>query len=142
MQTFLPFSDFEASLMTLDYRRLGKQRVEALQIINSLIDPNYGYKHHPVKAMWEDFIPALKYYCNLSILLWESQGYQNNMLLYDVPETVEIPYFSAELYLSHRSNLIRKDPLHYSKFFPNTPSDLPYEWVKPIASYKIKTRLY
>jgi len=36
MQTFLPYPDFKKSLQTLDYRRLGKQRVEAYQIIRIL----------------------------------------------------------------------------------------------------------
>jgi len=33
MQTFLPYPDFAASSAVLDDRRLGKQRVEALQIV-------------------------------------------------------------------------------------------------------------
>ena len=36
MQTFLPYPDFTQSAKTLDYRRLGKQRVEAWQILNAL----------------------------------------------------------------------------------------------------------
>ena len=36
MQTFLPYSDFIKSAKCLDYRRLGKQRVEAWQIYNTL----------------------------------------------------------------------------------------------------------
>ena len=32
MQTFLPYPDFRESLESLDYKRLGKQRVEAWQI--------------------------------------------------------------------------------------------------------------
>src|SRR4030042_2517495 len=36
MQTFLPYPDFKKSLQALDYRRLGKQRVEAYQIIRIL----------------------------------------------------------------------------------------------------------
>ena len=36
MQTFLPYPNFADSLDCLDYRRLGKQRVEAFQIINAL----------------------------------------------------------------------------------------------------------
>lgn len=34
--TFLPFEEFEASVKSLDNKRLGKQRVEAKQIINIL----------------------------------------------------------------------------------------------------------
>jgi hypothetical protein len=36
MQTFLPYPDFKKSLQALDYRRLGKQRVESYQIIRIL----------------------------------------------------------------------------------------------------------
>ena len=36
MQTFLPFPDFKMSAQVLDYKRLGKQRVEALQILKTL----------------------------------------------------------------------------------------------------------
>jgi Pyrimidine dimer DNA glycosylase len=33
MQTFTPYSDFEESLRALDLKRLGKQRVEVIQIV-------------------------------------------------------------------------------------------------------------
>ena len=43
MQTFLPHKIFHISAEMLDYRRLGKQRVEAKQILNAL-DPEYNKK--------------------------------------------------------------------------------------------------
>ena len=39
MQTFTPYGDFEASLRVLDQKRLGKQRVEVIQIIRALTVP-------------------------------------------------------------------------------------------------------
>ena len=36
MQTFLPYSSFTESAKILDWRRLGKQRVEGMQIINAI----------------------------------------------------------------------------------------------------------
>ena len=36
MQTFLPYEDFRESVRSLDDKRLGKQRVEAYQIISAL----------------------------------------------------------------------------------------------------------
>ena len=36
MQTFLPYTDFRKSLESLDNKRLGKQRVEAYQIISAI----------------------------------------------------------------------------------------------------------
>ena len=36
MQTFLPYSNYPASARVLDNKRLGKQRVEVLQILKAL----------------------------------------------------------------------------------------------------------
>jgi len=47
MQTFLPEFTFALAVSRLDWRRLGKQRVEAAQIIKALSDPTYGWQHHP-----------------------------------------------------------------------------------------------
>ena len=44
MQTFLPYPDFIASARVLDSKRLGKQRVEALQVLRGLIRPGYGWR--------------------------------------------------------------------------------------------------
>ena len=42
MQTFLPYESFEETAKCLDYRRLGKQRIEAYQIIDLLEQENAG----------------------------------------------------------------------------------------------------
>lgn len=42
MQTFLPYPDFCGTALVLDRKRLGKQRVEALQVLRGLIVPGYG----------------------------------------------------------------------------------------------------
>ena len=52
MQTFLPVADFEESARLLDSPRLGKQRVETLQILRALELPDYGWANHPVVTMW------------------------------------------------------------------------------------------
>ena len=31
---------------------VGKQRVEALQVLRALVRPVYGWKHHPAVRMW------------------------------------------------------------------------------------------
>ena len=46
VQTFLPDPDFVATARLLDGRRLGKQRVEALQILRALHRQSYGWKAH------------------------------------------------------------------------------------------------
>ena len=52
MQTFLPYEDFRASARVLDRQRLGKQRVEAKQILQALERPGEP-------SGWED-IPQLE----------------------------------------------------------------------------------
>lgn len=42
MQTFLPYPDFAESASVLDRQRLGKQRVETLQVMKALTVPGYG----------------------------------------------------------------------------------------------------
>src|SRR5687768_5243480 len=55
VQTFLPYPDFERSARALDPRRLGKQRVEVLQICNALHRETGGWINHPVTRMWRGF---------------------------------------------------------------------------------------
>ena len=55
MQTFLPYKSFRNSFESLDYKRLGKQRVEARQVLNILRDKTQtkGWRNHPITKMWK-----------------------------------------------------------------------------------------
>ena len=70
MQTFLPYEGFKQSFKILDYRRLGKQRVEARQVLNILRDKTStkGWRNHPITRMWDGYESALKLYFNLYYL--------------------------------------------------------------------------
>lgn len=59
MQTFLPYPDFAESARVLDDGRLGKQRVEAYQIVRTLDEVTRGWRHHPVVKMWRGHADAL-----------------------------------------------------------------------------------
>lgn len=117
MQTFLPFSDFKKSAESLDYRRLGKQRVEAMQIIRILdgTTPNVKWKNHPAVKMWEGYLESLKHYTNICINEWIKRGYKNNMKLYEVNDNFENPWWvgNEDLHRAMRSRLIEKSPLYY-----------------------------
>jgi hypothetical protein len=54
MQTFLPSTSFIQSAKCLDYKRLGKQRVEAKTIINILEGKttSNAWRNHPATKMW------------------------------------------------------------------------------------------
>lgn len=132
MQTFLPYPDLIKSVQVLDYRRLGKQRVETFQVLNILLNRTFtkGWRNHPVTRMWTGYEEALKLYQNHTIAEWMNRGYKNTMSFEQV-DTSSVnmpPWFGYEpLHKSHRSNLLRKDYNYYSEYF-DEPSDLEYHW--------------
>ena len=131
MQTFLPYADFEESAKVLDYRRLGKQRVEGMQIINAIENPNpQGWKNHPIVIMWTPYVIALKHYTNVMIREWINQGYNNNMELENITEPIVYPHWlgNKSFHSSHRANLLRKDYDYYHKFTWKEDPDNPYAW--------------
>lgn len=130
MQTFLPYPDFRKSLACLDNKRLGKQRLEAQQILNTLRDGG-GWSNHPAVKMWQGHYYSLVAYRNLAIMEWKRRGFKNTMELLHVPQSMIIqPLWMGDpaFHASHRSNLLRKDPVHYGQFGWKEPHDLPYVW--------------
>ena len=136
MQTFLPYESFEKSAQTLDWRRLGKQRVEGMQIINAITGkkrkdgkPYKGWINHPCSVMWKDYVPALKHYTNVIIQEWITRGYNNNMEFYDTGKIVMPDWIGNEkFHSSHRANLLRKDFDYYSQFGWTENPERPYVW--------------
>jgi hypothetical protein len=151
MQTFLPYLDFAACARVLDTRRLGKQRVEALQIMRALLMPDYGWRHHPAVLMWKGYPEALGRYGLDICREWRARGFADTCqpkILADLSLLgVELVRGQEELaaagalppwlgdpplHRSHQSALLRKDPDFYGPRFPEVPDDLPYVW--PVRS--------
>lgn len=142
IQTFLPYPRFSESARVIDNRRLGKQRVETLQILNSLIDGG-GWKNHPAVKMWRGHELALALYGLMVCREWRSRGFNDTCtdkiwVKVGKPTALELngapkPYWvgDPDFHLSHQSNLIRKLPDHYGPLFPGVPDNLPYVWPKP-----------
>jgi hypothetical protein len=148
MQTFLPWADFTASARALDRRRLGKQRVEALQVLRALVIPGYGWRHHPAAKMWTGYEEALTRYGLEVCAVWCELGAADTCAVKLTDEFTRSvgrarirtqaelgavgdlpPWLGDEaLHLSHRSALVGKDPDHYAALFPDVPPDLPYVW--------------
>jgi len=129
MQTFLPYPDFKLSMSILDKRRLGKQRVEAQQILNALDGKTKGWVNHPATRMWRGYEPALRRYLQCSIDEWTARGYKNNMVT-DPPVQCVMPPWMGDpcFHASHRANLLRKDPVHYGSLGWTEDPSLPYVW--------------
>jgi hypothetical protein len=214
VNTFLIDPNFKVSAGLLDKRRLGKQRVEAYQILQLIYDlntlanyfkivipdkssalapwiklvsqtykksscifvrhtivkenndkiehhqivhcynkndPNFsslelpkdhkiiklGFVNHPALRMWYHYPIALQDYINAHILEWISRGYENNMVMYNVPTSYERPAwtYDTNFHQVHRSALLnkeitRKEPPWYQKIdsFKNSPPFIDYLW--------------
>ncbi|MFI1996497.1 MSMEG_6728 family protein [Actinoplanes sp. NPDC020271] len=154
MQTFLPYPDFLASAKVLDQKRLGKQRVETIQVLRGLTVPGYGWRHHPAVRMWRGYEEALVRYGLAMCEVWTATGHADTCagtLVADLrertgigtvrtqPELARVVALPAwlgdeELHRSHRSALIRKDPDFYRPIFGDVPDHLPYVWPGDSAS--------
>lgn len=196
MQTFLPYPDFKKSAQCLDYQRLGKQRLECKQILQTLALKKYkeyfkevwicdycnkpknpnesnfitylsnydifckclsdssiyqltknwkiSWENHPAVLMWQDNELQLCEYTLFIIDTWINKGYKDNiqsLILnirfteWKVYEEIKLDYpgfpewfGDTEFHLSHQSNLVRKYPEYYRKYFPEIPDNLPYIW--------------
>jgi hypothetical protein len=148
MQTFLPCPGFADSARVLDKRRLGKQRVETIQVLRALTVAGYGWRHHPAAAMWAGYEEALVRYGLEMCAVWCESGHADTCaatLVEDLAQAVgqrsirsqvelaaagELPPWLGDpaFHLSHQSALVRKDPEHYRRFFRDVPDDPPYQW--------------
>ncbi|MFD6181795.1 MSMEG_6728 family protein [Streptomyces goshikiensis] len=136
------------SAAVLDVRRLGKQRVEAVQVLRGLVVPGYGWRRHPAVRMWAGYEEALVRYRLEICGVWTDEGRADTCAVTltqdfeasraggaprtqeqlaadgDLPPWLGVPDFHR----SHQSALVRKDPACYRERFPGVPDDLPYVW--------------
>lgn len=147
MQTFLPYADFERSARALDPRRLGKQRVETIQVVRGLTVEGYGWRHHPAVRMWRGHLEALARYGLTCAEVWVGLGHADTTAATiaaevaaagvttvrsqaDLAAAGALPGWlgDEDFHRSHRSSLVRKAPDFYRPLFGDVPDDLPYVW--------------
>lgn len=140
MQTFLPYESFAKSAKVLDMKRLGKQRVECLQVLNVFTGVRAGWGNHPITRMWTGYELSLLKYGLIVCKVWTDRGYRDTCFgkmrsqYADVPmsdiNAAEPPPWlgDPDFHRSHQSNLVRKLPERYGPLFPGVPDDLPYVW--------------
>ena len=154
MQTFLPYPDFAESARVLDARRLGKQRVETLQIIRALTRPTYGWQHHPAVLMWRGHEEALGAYGLAIVREWVERGRADTtaatMAVDLAAAGVRTPprtqrqlarlkrtglpawFGDADFHRSHRASLMRKDAAHYGNYFDDVGDGSGIDYVWPV----------
>ena len=138
MNTFLPYKSFTKSAQCLDYRRLGKQRLEAWQIYLALTQENYGWKNYPIVKMWSGYEKHLLDYGIIICIEWINRGFKDTMLQKFQKEYINFKGFyylpswlgNKKFHSSMRSNLLRKDKEWYSQFGWKEKNNLPYYWIK------------
>jgi len=150
MQTFLPYPSFRESALSLDIQRLGKQRVEGMQILSALLSKKYdnelesvvnfnpkGWTHHPATLMWKNHEGSLYLYVKEICKVWiEDHGFKDTIswkidkIIKDSKLNYSDPIWLGDekLHLSHKSNLLRKDFAYYSKIWTGVSPNLPYVW--------------
>lgn len=143
MQTFLPSADFWYCASVLDRLRLGKQRVEVLQILRTLSGVSKGWFNHPAVRMWRGYECALALYGVTCCAEWvETHGYKDTCrakicALVDSSSGLLMPPWlgNERLHSSHRAMLLYKDPEWYGRFgwaeqpaVPDKNNKLQYYW--------------
>ena len=147
MMTFRPYADHEQSARVLDDKRLGKQRLEAYQIMGAMMAPLTGevggWTNHPVVQMWGGRPnPYIDHACgelHLRDLLeyyyairneWRRRGFKHQMeykvlpFVFMASHTLNLPVIAKHPLpwekpqeARHKLILYRKDPEFYGKYW-------------------------
>ena len=123
VNTFLVHQDFKIAVKILDNRRLGKQRVEARQLIDTIdklksgqADKKISWSNHPITLSWINHVDSLKLYFNCVVQEWINRGFNNNYELFELSDNIIHPYwiYNKKIHYSMMSQLVQKDSEYYS----------------------------
>src|SRR5579871_2040016 len=132
VNTFLIHPDFKVSARCLDKKRLFKQCVEVIQILNVLEGKTQGFKNHPAVLQWKDYIPCLKLYFNAHLEeVYRRAEHRTDMNYFVITDIIIRPWFVDNIHFmnSHRAALKRKDPDYYKGIeCPEVYLKLGYLW--------------
>ncbi|MGC4940044.1 MSMEG_6728 family protein [Kribbella sp. DT2] len=147
MQSYLPYADFRATARVLDARRLGRQRVDTIQLLHGLTVTDHNLRHHPAVTMWAGYEEALVRYGVEICAAWTAPGRADTSELTlrtelrtgcgihrvrtqrQLADAGELPPWlgDEDFHRSQRSALLQKNPAYYGRFFDD-PADLPVIW--------------
>ena len=133
MQTFLPYTSFLKSAMTLDNKRLNKQILEGYQILNVLSndDPKAGWRNHPAVKMWRGHEIALHSYVFVMVYEANRRGIKTDKNVENLnaleararhswgdtpPRWLLDDKTMDRITTTHKANLFIKDPVYYHEF--------------------------
>lgn len=139
MQTFMTHDNYVDTAKALDNKRLGKQRVEAYQILKALrgdYNDTGAWVNHPATVMWRGHEADLALYgLTISIEFYERgfDGWNMCEIFNDLNAQLtrakagKYPWWvnNELLHYTHQSNLVRKDADYYDF---QVPDNIPYVW--------------
>jgi len=141
MQTFITDFSFFDTARTLDNKRLGKQRVEAMQILKILTgetkpgkNGKVAWENHPAVKMWRGYERELALYGAAICCTWIDRGFKDTLfdtfvLLLTKLKPVRRPdWINEEFINSHRAALLAKNPEWYSQFNWDVEPKIEYIW--------------
>lgn len=133
MQTFLPYKEFDQCAKILDNKRLNKQILESYQILKVLSgqSPSGAWRNHPAVLMWKNAEKSLRVYTKAMIKEARLRGIRTDKNEANIEALEAItghlwgngkPVWSESFHvnrvtITHRTNLYRKDPIYYAKFY-------------------------
>lgn len=158
MQVFRPYIDWERSAAVLDDLRLGKQRVEAKQVLNVIFrklglirDNKRGWLNHPIVLLYfnngKPYIEDIVGFFHACVNEWKRRGKQNSISLDDLRpfvESVEKTYGTPVTHLhevEYRRVLLMKSLKHYIKAFPR-PEIYEVLETEPVKIHGVNTWLF
>jgi hypothetical protein len=125
VNTFICERSFSLSASRLDWRRLGKQRLEVAQMMRALTGGMRGWASHPAVLAWTGHERAMAEFGLACHWEWISRGYQDTTMgrLADctatLPDTGRPWWIGDPTYLAHvRAVLVAKDPGWYGQWWP------------------------
>ncbi|MEM1943520.1 MAG: pyrimidine dimer DNA glycosylase/endonuclease V [Candidatus Caldarchaeum sp.] len=135
MQVFRPYVDWARSASVLDDLRLGKQRVEAKQVLNAFFrklglirDGLRGWLSHPIVLLYfndgKPYIDDVVGFFHACVDEWKRRGKQNSINLDDIQRYIQMVEKEPGTPVTHlheveyRRILLIKNPKHYVRVFP------------------------
>ncbi len=122
----MPFADFKQTMQCLDYKRLGKQRQESLQILKALLNLVPHYKSQPQAKAWKGYEKALCLYGIESCIEWKQRGYvDNTKVIFDIidyqylrDKPIVMPKWigNERYHANQKGRLLFKNPHWYGQF--------------------------
>jgi len=135
----------------LDNKRLGKQRVEGIQIRRALAGKykRGAWVRHPAVLMWKGYENYLDNYIILACQEWRDRGFMDSVerdLCQEFNTQYNFgigmpPFVTPRLVSTHRANLYIKDPSHYSERWRRDVYELDSTVCCPSCNYFWPTHL-